>query len=133
MSCTTLFECQTLLQDLLIENNKLESCFLQLNIDITFRRDMLSTWQQAPIELQAAAEIAYNDSLNKYEIILNAYKQLINLKDVLNHINDTLNNDLNNSTPSNLKLNLININNLITNYNELKNTFLTNFKDLLDA
>lgn len=133
MSYTTLFECQNVLKVLLIENNRLESSFLQLNIDITFKKDMLSTWKQAPLELQDAAKAAYNDSLHKYEIISNAYRQITNLKDVLNYINDTLNSALNDSISSKIKFSLININNLITNYNELKTTFLNNFQNLLDA
>lgn len=131
MSCTTLFECQNLLQVLLIENNNLESSFLQLYIDITFRKDMLSTWQQAPLELQESAKIAYEQTLTESINISNAYEQIINLKHVLDHITHTLNSAL--IDPSNLNLNLVNINNLITNYNTIKTTFLKDFQKLLDA
>ena len=129
MSCKNLFECQNLLQVLLSENTKLYSSVSTLSTDNNFRRDVLSTWKQAPLELQHAAELAYNDAVNKASIITDALQQVTNLKDILSYTINALNMSfLNISNPSNLQ----NINNLIDNYNTSKRMFLESFGYLLN-
>jgi hypothetical protein len=127
-----LLDYQTNNKKLTEENTILYNKVLKLNTDIINRKNILSNWQQASIELQDAAKSAYEDSVIKYEIISNCFNQISNLKEYLNYIQETINYPSKTDSES-LKLKVLNISNLITNYNLLKTAFLKDFQNLLDA
>jgi hypothetical protein len=123
---------QTNIKQLIEENTILYNNLLKLNTDITYRKDILSKWQEASIELQDGAKAAYEDSLQKYENISDAFNKISNLKEYLIYIQETINYPSKTDSES-LKLKILNISNLITNYNELKTTFFKDFQNLLHA
>ena len=112
-------------------NNQSYSQILKMYSDITYRKNILSTWEQAPPELREAARAAYEDSANKHKIIYEATTKIENLKDVLNHIRSNLESSI--ADTENVNLNVENIKNLLGNYTIMQSSFLANYGHLLAA
>ena len=120
--------------DLFIESNeKTQTQILKMYSDITYRKDILSTWQQAPPELREAARSAYEDSVSKHKIIYEASSKIENLKEVLNYIRSNLNTSFQDTNPVNVNTNVQNITNLLNNYATMQSAFLAHYGQLLNA
>ena len=120
--------------DLFIESNeKTQTQILKMYSDITYRKDILSTWQQAPPELREAAHSAYEDSVSKHKIIYEASSKIENLKEVLNYIRSNLNTSFQDTNPVNVNTNVQNITNLLNNYATMQSAFLAHYGQLLNA
>jgi uncharacterized coiled-coil DUF342 family protein len=117
------------INDLVDENTKFLNKITQLNTEILFRKNILSTWQSAPPELRNAAEAAYNEAASRADNIKEALNEITNLKSVIIYINESFKS----INVSEIQLHMININNLLQNYTTMKTAFLAKHGRLLSA
>jgi uncharacterized coiled-coil DUF342 family protein len=117
------------INDLVDENIKFFNKITQLNNDILFRKNILSTWQSAPPELRNAAEAAYNEAASRADNIKEALNEITNLKSVITYISDSFKT----INVNEIQLHMMNINNLLQNYTTMKTEFLAKRGKLLNA